>query len=182
MKEVVVITGASAGVGRATARRFAAPGVAIALLARGRDGLAAAAREAEAAGGDALPLEVDVADAAAVEAAADEIERRLGPIDIWINNAMVTVFGHAVDVPPADLRRVTDVTYHGAVWGTLAAVRRMTPRRRGTIVQVGSALSHRAIPLQAAYCAAKHAMRSFTDSMRSELLHAGLEGIHLTMV
>lgn len=180
--ETVVITGASAGLGRATAREFARPGARIALLARDARGLAAAAREVTAAGAVALPLVVDVADPDAVEAAASEIERRLGPIDIWINNAMTTVFGRAVDATAAELRRVTDVTYHGAVWGTLAAIRRMSPRRRGVVVQVGSALAHRAIPLQAAYCAAKHALRGFTDSLRSELIHAGLEEIHLTMV
>jgi short-subunit dehydrogenase len=180
-REIVVITGASAGVGRALVRRFAQRGADVALLSRGSPGLEAAAREVVDYGVRALPIEVDVADPEAVFAAADRIERELGPIDIWINDAMVTVFGRIVDVRPDELRRVTDVTYHGAVWCTKAALAHMIPRNRGTIVQVGSALSHRAIPLQAAYCAAKHALRAFTDSLRSELLHDEL-AIHLTMV
>ena len=180
-RPVVVITGGTAGVGRATAQRFARDGARIAVLARGRDGLDATAAEIEALGGRALALEVDVADAAQVEAAADRIERELGPIDVWINNAMTTVFGPVRAISPDELRRVTDVTYHGYVWGTQAALRVMTPRNRGTIVQVGSALAYRGIPLQAAYCGAKHAIRGFTDSLRSELLHDGLD-IHLTMV
>ena len=181
VRETVVITGASAGIGRALARRFARGGADLALLARGSVGLEAAAREVAACGVEVLPLEVDVADPEAVFAAADRIERELGPIDVWINNAMVTVFGRIVDVRPAELRRVTDVTYHGGVWGTKAALERMVPRGRGTIVQVGSALSYRGIPLQAAYCAAKHALRAFTDSLRVELLHDDID-IDLTMV
>lgn len=177
-----MLTGASGGIGRATARELARPGIAIALLARGHDGLAAVAAEVERAGARALVLPVDVADREQVEAAADEVERTLGPIDLWINDAMTTVFGRATHLRAEELRRVTDVTYHGAVWGTLAALRHMVPRRRGTIVQVGSALSYRAIPLQAAYSAAKHALRAFTDSLRSELIHDGLTGIRLTMV
>jgi NAD(P)-dependent dehydrogenase (short-subunit alcohol dehydrogenase family) len=169
--QVVVITGGTAGVGRAVARRFAVDGAHIALLARGRDALDATAREILALGGKALPIQVDVAVADQVDAAAERIERELGPIDVWINNAMTTVFGRADDVSPHELARVTDVTYHGTVWGTLAALRAMRPRNRGTIVQVGSALSHRSIPLQSAYCAAKHAVRGFTDSLRSELHH-----------
>lgn len=178
---VVAITGATSGVGRATARRFAADGAHIALLARGTDGLAATAREIIALGGRALLIKADVADADQVFAAVDRIERELGPIDIWINNAMTTVFGRVDQIRPAELRRVTDVAYHGYVWGTQAAVRAMRARNRGTIVQVGSALAYRAIPLQAAYCAAKHAIRAFTDSLRSELIHDGIN-IHLTMV
>lgn len=179
--EVVVITGGTAGVGRATARRFAAAGAHVAILARGGDGLAQTAREIERLGGRALPIQADVADAERVFAAADQIERELGPIDIWINNAMTTIFGRVDQLAPAELRRVTDVTYHGYVWGTQAALRAMRPRRRGTIVQVGSALAYRAIPLQSAYCAAKHAIRGFTDALRSELLHDGMP-IELTMV
>lgn len=178
---VVVLTGATAGVGRAVARRFAVERAHIALLARGVDGLEATAREVVALGGRALTIPLDVADPDQVFAAADRIERELGPIDIWINNAMTTVFGRITQIAPAELRRVTDVTYHGYVWGTQAALRVMRPRGRGTIVQVGSALAYRAIPLQAAYCAAKHAIRAFTDALRSELLHDGID-VHLTMV
>lgn len=179
--ETVVITGASAGIGRALAREFARGGADVALLARGRVGLEAAAREVRGYGVEALPLEVDVSDPEAVFAAAACVERELGPIDIWINNAMVTVFGRVVDLRPEELRRVTEVTYHGGVWGTKAALAHMIPRGAGTIVQVGSALGHRAIPLQSAYCAAKHALRGFTDSLRSELLHDEID-VHLTMV
>jgi NADP-dependent 3-hydroxy acid dehydrogenase YdfG len=178
---VVVITGATAGVGRATALRFAAQGYGVALLARGREGLDATAREVTQLGGRALPIALDVADADALDAAAQRVERELGPIDIWINNAMTTVFGRVTQLSPAEYRRVTEVTYLGAVWGTMAALAVMRPRNRGTIVQVGSALSHRAIPLQAAYCGAKHAMRAFTDSLRSELIDEGSQ-IYLTMV
>lgn len=180
-REVVVITGASAGVGRATARKFAADGAHVALIARGVEGLDATAREVNLLGGRALVIPLDVADASAVFAAADRVERELGPIDIWINNAMTTVFGAVDQIAPAELRRVTDVTYHGYVWGTQAALRAMRSRNRGTIVQVGSALAYRAIPLQAAYCAAKHAIRAFTDALRSELAHDRIP-IHLTMV
>lgn len=169
----IVITGASAGVGRATARRFAAPGTSIALLARGRIGLDAVAAEVEASGGHALALDVDVADAGAVRHAARRIEDQLGPIDVWINNAMVTVFGPVSRLTADELTRVTHVTYLGAAFGTMAALEHMRPRDRGVILQVGSALAYRAIPLQAAYCAAKHAVRAFTDSLRCELLHDG---------
>lgn len=179
--ETVVITGASAGIGRALARSFARSGAKVALLARGATGLSAAAAEVASYGVEALAIRVDVSDADAVYTAAERIEGELGPIDIWINNAMVTVFGRITDLRPEELRRVTDVTYHGAVWGTKAALHHMIPRGRGTIVQVGSALGYRAIPLQSAYCAAKHALRSFTDSLRVELLHDELD-IHLTMV
>jgi NADP-dependent 3-hydroxy acid dehydrogenase YdfG len=150
--EVVVITGASAGVGRATAREFAKSGAYIGLLARGEDGLEATRAEIEAAGGKALVLPTDVADGAQVEAAAEAVEREFGPIDVWVNNAMVSVLAPFDQVSPEEFRRVTEVTYLGYVWGTMAALKRMRPRNRGSIVQVGSALAYRAIPLQAAYC------------------------------
>jgi NAD(P)-dependent dehydrogenase (short-subunit alcohol dehydrogenase family) len=169
--KVVAITGASAGVGRATVRSFAERGATIGLLARGEDGLKAARREVEAAGGGAIDLPCDVSDGDAVERAADAIERELGPIDVWVNNAMVGVFDEFLDVRPEDFRRVTDVTYLGVVNGTRSALRRMTARDRGTIVQVGSALAFRGIPLQAAYCGAKHAIQGYTESVRTELLH-----------
>ncbi len=179
--KTVVITGASAGVGRATVREFAKRGARLGLIARGRDGLEAAGREVECAGGRALILPLDVADATAVEAAAAQVERELGPIDIWVNNAMVSVFSPIKEMTPEEFRRVTEVTYLGVVHGTLAALKRMLPRDRGTIVQVGSALSYRSIPLQSAYCAAKHAERGFTDSLRCELIHDG-SNVHVTMV
>ena len=178
---VAVVTGASAGVGRATAIEFARHGWRVALLARGDAGLDGARRDVEQAGGQALALEVDVADADAVEAAAARVEAEWGPIDVWVNDAMATIFAPALDIPPQDFRRATEVTYLGAVWGTLAALRRMQPRDRGTIVQVGSALAYRSIPLQAPYCGAKSALRGFTDSLRCELRHAGSR-VHLTMV
>ena len=181
VSRVIAITGGSAGVGRATARRFARAGDAVAVLARGRDGLAATAADIERLGGRALTVAADVADAAQVEAAAARIERELGPIDVWINNAMTTVVAPVGEIEPAEFRRVTDVCYHGFVWGTRAALTHMRPRNRGTIIQVGSALAYRSIPLQAAYCGAKHAIRGFTDSLRSELLHDGVD-IHLCMV
>jgi len=170
-REVVVVTGASAGVGRAIVRELGKTQARIGLLARGRDGLEAARREVETAGGEALVLPTDVADAEAVEAAAEAVERAFGPIDIWINNAMVSVFSPAHLMTPAEYKRVTEVTYLGYVYGTLAALRRMRPRDRGAIVQVGSALAYRSIPLQSAYCAAKHAVMGFTASLFSELLH-----------
>ena len=172
-REVVVITGASAGIGRATARAFGKRGARVGLIARGRDGLEAAKREIEAAGGEALVLPLDVSDHDAVENAAAEVERAFGPIDIWINNAMLSVFSPIMEMKPEEYKRVTDVTYLGYVWGTLAALRRMKPRDRGAIVQVGSALAYRGIPLQSAYCAAKHAIQGFHDSLRSELIHDG---------
>ena len=178
---VVVITGASAGVGRAVARAFAKRGASLGLLARGRDGLEAARQEAEGAGVTALAIPTDVADARQVEAAAEQIERELGPIDIWINNASVSVFSPILQMTPEEFQRVTEVTYLGAVYGTLAALKRMTPRNSGTIVQVGSALAYRSIPLQSAYCGAKHALDGFTESLRSELLH-DRSGVHVTMV
>src|SRR5437588_2384661 len=179
--EVVVITGASAGVGRATVREFARHGAYIGLVARGRDGLEGAKREVEAAGGKALVLPTDVADAEAVEAAAVAVEKQLGPIDIWVNDAMASVFSPVKEMLPKEYERVTAVTYLGAVYGSLAALKRMLPRDRGVIVQVGSALAYRSIPLQSAYCAAKHALRGFTDSLRSELIHRGSR-VRLTMV
>jgi NAD(P)-dependent dehydrogenase (short-subunit alcohol dehydrogenase family) len=171
--EVVVITGSSAGVGRATARAFAQRGAHIGLLARGREGLQAAAQEVEAAGGEALVLPTDVSIAAEVEAAAEAVEHRFGPIGIWINNAMVSVFSPIKEMTPEEFKRVTEVTYLGVVHGTLSALTRMLPRDSGVIVQVGSALAYRGIPLQAAYCGAKHAVQGFTDSLRCELLHDG---------
>lgn len=169
--QTIVVTGASAGVGRAVALAFARRGCSVALLARGKNGLMAAAHEVERAGGRALKLEVDVSDAEAVFAAAHEAELELGPIDVWVNNAMTTVFGTNESIAPEEFRRVMDVTFMGYVHGTLAALRYMRPRNRGVIVQVGSALAYRAIPLQGPYCAAKFAIRGFTDSLRSELLH-----------
>jgi len=180
--EVVVITGGTAGVGRAIARRFAEDGARIAVLARGRYGLDATAAELVQLGASrVLAIQCDVAHAEQVFAAAERIERALGPIDIWINNAMTTVFGRFQSLTPRQFIRVTDVVYLGYVWGTRAALDHMIPRDRGTIVQVGSALAYRSIPLQSAYCGAKHAVRGFTDSLRSELIHAG-SNVHLTMV
>jgi NAD(P)-dependent dehydrogenase (short-subunit alcohol dehydrogenase family) len=168
---IVAITGASAGVGRAAARAFAAEGWDVALLARGAAGLNTAAEEVSAAGGRALPISLDVGDADAVMAAADRIERELGPIDVWVNDAMESVFAPVDRITPDEYRRVTEVTYLGYVHGTLAALRHMKARDRGVIIQVGSALAYRSIPLQAAYCASKHAMVGFTDSLRCELIH-----------
>jgi NAD(P)-dependent dehydrogenase (short-subunit alcohol dehydrogenase family) len=168
-------------VGRATAREFARRGARVALIARGRAGLEGARREVEAAGGQGLVLPLDVSDADRVEAAAAEVERTFGPIDVWINNAMLSVFSPVKEMTPAEFRRVTEVTYLGYVYGTLAALRRMLPRDRGVIVQVGSALAYRGIPLQAAYCAAKHAIQGFMDSLRCELLHDGSH-VRVTMV
>ncbi len=180
-RPIVVITGASAGIGRATVRKFAAEGADIALLARGEEGLQAAAREVEEAGGRALVLPVDVSDWQAVDRAADRIEAELGPIDIWINNAFAGAFSEIVDLSPEEYRRVTEVTYLGQVWGTRAALRHMLPRDEGSIVLVGSALAYRGIPLQSAYCGAKHATQGFLDSVRSELLHRRSK-VRLTMV
>ncbi len=180
-QRVVVITGASSGIGRASARRFARDGDRVALLARGTDGLEGARRDVEEAGGSALAIPTDVSDAAAVEAAADRVEAELGPIDVWVNDAMTTVFAFFEDVEPEEYRRATDVTYHGTVWGTRAALRRMRPRDRGTIVQVGSAMAYQGIPLQAPYSGAKHAIKGFVDSVRTELRHQG-SAVHVTMV
>jgi NAD(P)-dependent dehydrogenase (short-subunit alcohol dehydrogenase family) len=170
MSRTVVITGASAGVGRAVAVEFARSGDAVALLARGEDGLDGAAKDVEAAGGRPLIVPTDLADPEQVEAAAARIEAELGEIDIWVNNAMVTVFAHAWDIEPEEWQRATDVTYLGYVYGTLAALRRMRPRDRGVIVNVGSALAYRGIPLQGPYCAAKFAARAFTETVRAELM------------
>ena len=180
-QEVVVITGASAGVGRATVREFARHGAKIGLVARGRDGLQGAKREAEAAGSQALVLPTDVADPEQVEAAAEEVERKLGPIDIWVNVAMTSVFSPIKEMQAEEFKRVTEVTYLGYVYGTLSALKRMLPRDRGTIVHVGSALAYRSIPLQAAYCAAKHAILGFYASLRTELMHDH-SNVHTTMV
>jgi NAD(P)-dependent dehydrogenase (short-subunit alcohol dehydrogenase family) len=179
--KTIAITGASAGVGRATVRRFAREGACIGLMARGQARLDAAAAEVEKLGGQALALPLDVADADAVDDAAERIEARFGPIDVWVNNAMATVFAPVRDTTPEELRRSTEVTYLGSVWGTMAALRRMLPRDRGAIVQVGSALAYRSIPLQAAYCGSKHAIRGFLESLRTELLHDG-SNVRVTMV
>ena len=179
--EVVVITGASAGVGRAAAREFARHGARIGLLARGTDGLKAARRELEDLGSEALVIPTDVADADQVESAADQVEAEFGHIDIWINNAMTSVFSPIKQMTSEEFRRVTEVTYLGYVYGTLAALKRMLPRDRGVIVQVGSALAYRGIPLQAAYCAAKHAVQGFCDSLWCELLHDNSK-VKVTMV
>src|SRR4051812_2141945 len=178
---VVVVTGASAGVGRAVVRAFAGEDAAIGLLARGQDGLEGARRDVEAAGGRALAVPTDVADPDAVEAAAARIEDELGPIDVWVNDAMTTVFSWFEEIEPDEFRRATEVTYLGAVWGTRSALRRMLPRDRGTVMQVGSALAYRGIPLQAPYCGAKHAMKGFTESIRAELRAKG-SGVHVGMV
>ncbi|QEC46405.1 SDR family oxidoreductase [Baekduia soli] len=179
--EVVVVTGASGGVGRAIAHAFAKRGAHIALLARGEQGLAEAVAEVQGLGGKAIAVPTDVADHEAVEAAAARVEQELGPIDVWINDAMATVFARVADTDPAEFRRATEVTYLGTVYGTMAALSRMVERNSGTIVQVGSALSYRAIPLQAAYCGSKFAIRGFTDSLRTELLH-DKSNVHITMV
>lgn len=181
MAEIAVITGASAGIGRATARHFARQGCRVALLARGRDGLDAAAREVEELGGRALVIPTDVADADQVERAADRVVAEFGRIDIWVNNAFAGIFSRFMDMSLDEFRRVTDVTYFGQVHGTRAALKHMLPRNSGTIVLVGSALAFRGIPLQSAYCAAKHAVQGFQDSIRSELL-AMDSRVHLTMV
>jgi NAD(P)-dependent dehydrogenase (short-subunit alcohol dehydrogenase family) len=179
--EVVVITGASAGIGRAAVQEFARHGAHIALLAREPERLEEARAEAERLGARAIAISVDMADHDQVEAAAAQVERELGPIDIWVNNAMATMFAPVAEIAPEDFRRVTDVTYHGFVWGTMAALRRMRPRNRGTIVQVGSALAYRSIPLQSPYCGAKHAIKGFTQSLRTELEHDHSQ-VHLTLV
>jgi NAD(P)-dependent dehydrogenase (short-subunit alcohol dehydrogenase family) len=178
---IVVITGASAGIGRATAIEFARHGWRVALLARGIDGLHGAQREVEAAGGQAMVIPTDVADYAQVEAAAERVEREWGAIDVWINNAMATIFCPTASITPEDFRRATEVTYIGGVWGTMAALKHMKTRDRGAIVQVGSALAYRSIPLQAPYCGAKSALRGFTDSLRSELIHDN-SNVHVAMV
>ncbi len=169
--EVVVITGASGGIGRAAARKFAHDGAKLALLARGRRGLEAASREVEELGGQAMVVPVDVCQYDQVEAAAASVEDAFGPIDVWVNDAMVTVYAEFLDIEPEEFRRATDVSYLGMVWGTRAALKRMVPRDRGSIVQVCSAMSYRGIPLQSPYCGAKHACKGFTESIITELLH-----------
>ncbi len=181
MTETVVITGASAGIGRAVAQRYGARGAKVALLARGEAGLRGTARDVEDAGGTALPITTDVADYAAVEAAADRVEAELGPIDTWINVAFTSVFAPFSEIGPEEFKRVTEVCYLGFVYGTMVALARMKPRDHGTVVQVGSALGERSIPLQSAYCGAKHAINGFTESVRCELLHEGSK-VNITIV
>lgn len=186
MSRVAVVTGGSAGVGRATVRELASRGYDVAVLARGRTGVEAAVAEVEAAGQRGLALLVDVADHDAVEAAASRVEDELGPVDVWVNNAMTTVFGRVTDVSAEEYERATRVTYLGQVWGTMAALRRMRPRDSGAIISVGSALAYRGIPLQAAYCGAKFGVRGFYDSLRTELIDEGsairISEIHLPAV
>jgi NAD(P)-dependent dehydrogenase (short-subunit alcohol dehydrogenase family) len=179
--EVVVVTGASAGLGRAIVREFAHQGAYVALLARNEERLKDAAAEVREMGGRAMIVPVDMADAEAVERAAARVEEAFGPIDVWVNNAMVTVFSPVTAMKPEEYRRVTEVNYLGYVHGTMAALKRMRPRDHGTIVQVGSALAYRAIPLQSAYCASKHAIKGFTESLRSELFHEKSR-VHVVMV
>jgi NAD(P)-dependent dehydrogenase (short-subunit alcohol dehydrogenase family) len=181
VRQVVVVTGASGGIGRATAIAFGRRGAKVALLARGQDGLEGAAREVESAGGTALMVPVDTADAAAVDAAAGRVEEELGPIDVWVNVAFTSVFAPFSQIKPEEFERVTKVSYLGYVYGTMAALKRMSSRNRGTIVQVGSALAYRGIPLQSAYCGAKHAIQGFNESLRCELLHQH-SGVRNTMV
>jgi len=181
VSSVVVVTGASAGVGRATVRAFAREGASLGLIARGEERLESTRRELEGLGCRAVAIAADVADAGRLDSAAAEIEDALGPIDVWVNNAMATVFAPVMDTTPDEFRRATEVTYLGSVWGTMAALRRMRPRDRGVIVQVGSALAYRGIPLQGAYCGAKHALQGFLESLRSELLHDG-SNVRVTMV
>jgi short-subunit dehydrogenase len=182
MRRIVAITGARAGVGRAVAEEFARQGWDVGLIARGEEPLARAAEDvARRHGVRALAVPADVADAAALDAAAERIEQELGPIAVWVNVAMATVFAAVAETTPEEFRRATEVTYLGQVHGTMSALARMRRRNRGTIVNVGSALSYRSVPLQAAYCGAKFAVRGFTDSLRSEIIHDGLD-IHLTMV
>lgn len=179
--KIVVVTGASAGVGRAVVAEFARQGARIGLIARGRERLKSTKRDVEAAGGKALVLPADVADAQQVEKAAERVEEELGPIDIWVNDAMTTIFAPFLDITPEEFKRATEVTYLGQVYGTMSALKRMKARNRGTIVQVGSALAYRSIPLQSPYCGAKHAIIGFTDSIRSELIHAR-SNVHITVV
>jgi len=178
---VVVITGAGSGVGRAASRAFGSMGAAVALVGRGTDALEAAAKEVTSAGGRPLVLPAEVADPGAVEAAADSAERELGPVDVWVNNAVTSLLAPFTEVSPEEFRRVTEVTYLGQVHGTRAALRRMLPRDRGAIVCVGSAMAYRGIPLQAAWSGAEHAIQGFTESVRCELLHSGSR-VRITMV
>src|SRR4051794_20243661 len=179
--QIVVITGASAGVGRAAVRAFAKRGARIALIARGRTGLEAAAEEIVRAGGTALVLPLDVSDAAAVEAAADRIETELGPIDVWVNNAMVSEYAAVWQMTPEEFKHIVEVTLLGQVYCTMAALKRMLPRNRGSIVHVGSALAHRSIPLQSVYCSAKHGVYGFVESLRAELMHQS-SNVRVSMV
>jgi NAD(P)-dependent dehydrogenase (short-subunit alcohol dehydrogenase family) len=179
--KIVVVTGASAGVGRAIVAEFARHGAHLGLIARNKERLAAAKQEIEEAGSRALALSADVANAREVEDAAERVEREFGPIDIWVNNAMTTIFAPFTEITPEEFERATQVTYLGQVYGTMAALKRMKPRDCGTIVQIGSALAYRSIPLQSAYCGAKHAVIGFTDSIRSELIHDGSK-VHITVV
>jgi NAD(P)-dependent dehydrogenase (short-subunit alcohol dehydrogenase family) len=181
MTRISVVTGASGGIGRAVVRKLAERGDAVALLARGEDGLEGAAEDVRRAGGTPLPIEVDVADFAAVDEAAERVEKELGPIDLWVNDAFSSVFAPFTEISMDEFTRITQVTYLGYVYGTRAALSRMLPRDRGTIVQVGSALAYRGIPLQTAYCGAKHAIQGFNESLRVELLHEG-SNVHVTMV
>lgn len=180
-REVVVVTGASAGVGRAVVREFARRKAAIGLIAREHDRLEATKREVEEQGGSALVLSLDLADSSAVQRAADQVANTFGPIDVWVNNAMTTVFAPLTDIQPEEFKRATEVTYLGCVYGTMAALKHMLRRDKGTIVQVGSALAYRSIPLQAPYCGAKHAIVGFTDSLRCELIHQK-SNVHVTVV
>ncbi len=179
--KVVVVTGASAGLGRAIVREFAKQGANLGLLARGKDGLEGAKKEVEEMGGKALAIPTDVSQPDQIEAAADQIERELGPIDVWVNNAMISVFGPFKKLEMKDFKQVTDVTYLGQVYGTQVALQRMLPRDRGSIILVGSALAYRGIPLQSAYCGAKHGIQGFFDSLRAELIH-DKSNIDLSMV
>jgi NAD(P)-dependent dehydrogenase (short-subunit alcohol dehydrogenase family) len=181
MTEVVVVTGASGGIGRAVVREFAKRGAKIGLIARGEKGLQAAADEVREAGGEPLVLPLDVSDSEAVQQAATDVEDKLGPIDVWVNVAFSSVFSPFSEITPDEFKRTTDVSYLGYVYGTMAALRSMKPRDRGTIVQVGSALAYRGIPLQSAYCGAKHAIQGFNESLRTELLH-DKSNVHTTMV
>ena len=180
-RKIAVVTGASGGIGRATAIEFGRHGWHVALLARGADGLEGARRDVEQAGGHAMIVPTDVAEYGQVEAAAERVEREWGAIDVWVNDAMATIFCEATSISPEDFKRATEVTYLGSVWGIMAALRRMKARDRGTIVQVGSALAYRSVPLQAPYCGAKSAIRGYIDSVRSELIHDNSR-VHLTMV
>jgi short-subunit dehydrogenase len=180
-RNVVVITGASAGLGRALTRKFAKSGNDVALIARGKEGLAAAKSEAEKEGVRALTFSIDVADYKAVDRVASEIEATLGPIDVWVNNAMNSVFSPVLEMTPEEYKRVTEVTYLGQVYGALSALKCMIPRDRGVILFVGSALAYRGIPLQSAYCASKHAVEGFFDSLRTELLHDG-SNVKISMI
>ncbi|MEO6830463.1 MAG: SDR family oxidoreductase, partial [Acidobacteriaceae bacterium] len=179
--QVVMVTGASAGLGRAIAHAFAKRGARIGLVARNEEALEACSREVEELGGEALVLALDVSDASALEQAAGKLEDTFGPIDVWVNDAMVSVFSPVKEMKPEEYKRVTEVSYLGYVYGTLAALHRMLPRDRGTIIQVGSALAVRSIPLQSAYCACKHAIAGFTDSLRCELYH-DKSNVQLTMI